>query len=377
MGPELTAYEDSPHARVDCVDCHVGGGAEPYMKAKLAGIAQLWGVVSGSYDRPIPAPVKGLRPARETCEKCHWPSKFWGSQLYQRPLFLYNEANTPQQISMLIRTGGGAGNFDSGIHWHMLINNEIEYVAQDAQLQQIPWVKIHRPDGTTTEFWRAEKKLDPAALATMKRHTMDCMDCHNRPSHLFLTPDVAVDSALARHVISPTLPWLKTLAVNALSTDFPTSEAAHESIRKQITSFYAEKYPDVTAARGADVEEAVKGVNAIFDRNAFPQMNVSWKSYPINIGHRNSPGCFRCHDGQHVSDDGKVISHDCNICHTLPKRGPLAGIGDEVTTPEREWHPWEMPKKYLEIDAHKHVMCDECHVSGRKPKTECNDCHNH
>jgi len=377
MSPEYTAYQNSPHARVDCVACHVGDGAGPYVHSKLAGMMQLWGVISGSYDRPIPTPVKGLRPARETCEKCHWPKKFWGSTLYQRPHFRYDEENTPEQITLLIKTGGGEGNFDSGIHWHMVVQNEVQYVAEDAQLQEIPWVKIKRADGSTTEYWRSERKVEPSRLATMNHRTMDCMDCHNRPSHNFQTPDLAVDSALSRNLMSPTLPFLKTLGVNTLSKDFATSEAAHDTIRKDVLAFYADKYPEIAKARARDIDTAVDSLTAIFDRNVFPAMGVSWKTYPTNIGHRNSPGCFRCHDGRHVASDGRVLTHECKACHTEPKRGPLAGMGEVLSASEKDWHPWQLPQKYLEIKEHKNVLCHECHIAGRKPKTECNECHSH
>ena len=377
MEPEMTAYQNSPHARVDCVACHVGDGTGAYVHSKLAGINQLIGVTFNSYERPIQTPLKGLRPARETCEKCHWPKKFWGSTLYQRPHFRYDETNTPEQITLLIKTGGGEGNFDSGIHWHMVVENEVQYVAEDDRLQEIPWVKVSRKDGSSVEYFRTDKRVEPSTLATMKRRTMDCMDCHNRPSHNFLTPDVAVDSALSRNVISATLPWVKTIAVNTLSRDFLTSEAAHDAIRKDVLAFYDEKYPDLAKARASDIEGVVAGVTAIFDRNVFPKMGVSWKTYPTNIGHRNSAGCFRCHDGRHVSADGKVLTHECKACHTEPKRGPLGGMGDINTVTEKDWHPWQLPQKYLEIKEHANVLCHECHIAGRKPKTECNECHSH
>jgi hypothetical protein len=377
MGPEMTAYTDSPHARVPCVACHVGDGAGHYVASKLNGMKQLAGVLFNSYDRPIPSPVKALRPARETCERCHWPKKFWGSTLYQRPLFRYDEVNTAEQITLLVKTGGGEGSFDAGIHWHMVVDNAVDYVADDAQLQQIPWVRIRRSDGKITEYFRSDKPIDSARVATMQLHRMDCIDCHNRPSHSFQTPDVAVDNALSRNVMSPTLPWVKTLGVNTLSRAFSTSEAAHAGIRNDVLAFYADKYPDLATARGADIERVVTGLTAIFDRNVFPNMDVSWKTYPNNIGHRNSPGCFRCHDGRHVAADGSVITHECKACHTEPKRGPLGGMGEVMVAGDKDWHPWQLPQKYLEIKQHANVLCHECHVAGRKPKTECNECHGH
>jgi hypothetical protein len=378
MGPQMTAYQDSPHARVPCVACHVGDGAGHYVASKLNGVKQLAGVVFNTYDRPIPSPVKALRPARDTCETCHWPKKFWGSTLYQRPLFLYDEANTPEQLILLLKVGGGEqASLESGTHWHMVVDNKIEFVAEDSQYEDIPWVKVSRKDGTTKEYFRRDHPVEPTRLPTMTIHTMDCIDCHNRPSHQFRTPDVAVDNALARGDISPTLPSVKILGVGLLSRDFPTSDAAHQAIREGVLAFYADKYADLSASRGADIEHAVEGLTRIFDRNSFPSMRVSWRTYPDNIGHRNSPGCFRCHDGRHAAADGSVITHECDACHSAPERSPLDRIGEIPKTADAEWHPWQLPQKYLEVKEHKSVLCHECHLAGRKPKTECNECHGH
>jgi hypothetical protein len=375
MGPEMTAYQHSPHADVPCVDCHVGGGAGHYVQSKLNGTRQLFEVVFHTYDRPIPTPVKGLRPARETCEECHWSEKNWGSQLYQRAHFRYDEKSTPEQISMLVRTGGGKGPYGGGIHWHMFVENQVTYVALDKHLQDIPWVRVKHPDGSVTEYSRTEKPVDAATIAKLKHRTMDCMDCHNRPAHDFETPDVAVDRALAAGVFSPTLPYAKALSVETLSKDYPTRAAAHDGMTKAVKSFYATKYPDVASGRAADVDKLVAGLLEIYDRNVFPEMKVSFSTYESNIGHRNSPGCFRCHDGKHVSPDGKVLVSECKACHTTPQRGPQTGMGESTASTDESWHPWQPSQKYLEVTEHKSVQCWECHLDGRKPKTQCNECH--
>ena len=377
MHPEAVAYAHSPHARVACVECHVGGGAGWYVHSKINGMKQLAGVIFNSYDRPIPTPIKGLRPARDTCQSCHWPEKVWGSQLYQRPSFQYDEKSTGEQITMLVRTGGGSGAYGGGIHWHMAIGNEVTFATEDDHLQEIPWVKVKRGDGTTVEYWRTEKKIDAATLATLPMRTMDCMDCHNRPAHDFDTPDVAVDRALAASTIPPTLPWVKSLGVETLSKEYPTREAAHVGMKKSVTDFYTEKYPDIMKDRSGDVDKLVDVLGSIYDASVFPEMKVSWKTYPSNIGHRNSAGCFRCHDGKHVAADGKVLTAACTACHTEPKRGPRTEMGEPLETVEKDWHPWQVPEKHLAVAKHKEILCHECHLAGRKPKTECNQCHSH
>jgi hypothetical protein len=238
-------------------------------------------------------------------------------------------------------------------------------------------VAVKRSDGSVTEYTRTEKKVDPATLATLPKHTMDCIDCHNRPAHTFEAPDIAVDRSLAAGVMSSTLPWVKSLSVDTLAKEYPTRAAAHNGIEKDILAFYADKYPDLSTARAVDIQKLVDGVTGIYDQNVFPEMNVSWKTYPSNMGHRNSPGCFRCHDGKHVAPDGKVLTSECKACHTEPQRGPQSGMGEAMATIEKDWHPWQMPEKYLAIEKHKEVQCYECHLMGRRPKTECNECHSH
>lgn len=376
MGPEMTAYQGSPHARVRCVDCHVGSGAGFYVQSKVNGVSQLTGVMFGTYDRPIPTPVKGLRPARETCEECHWQQKFWGSQLYQRAHFQYDEKNTPNQLTMLMKTGGGGEN-GAGIHWHMMVENEVTYAARDKHLQDIPWVKVKRRDGSVTEYTTTDKAFDPSTLPGLEHRTMDCMDCHNRPAHVFEPPDIAVDRALSTNVMTPTLPWAKSLGVDSLAKEYATREAAHEGIKKDVNDFYAQKYPEVSTNRRVDIDKMIAALLAIYDRNVFPEMKVSWATYLTNNGHRNSAGCFRCHDGKHVTPDGKILISECKACHTTPQRGPQSGMGEAMTGAEKDWHPWQIPQKHLEIKEHANIQCYECHLAGRRPKTECNECHSH
>jgi hypothetical protein len=378
MEPEYTAYLQSPHARVRCVECHVGEGAGWYVHSKLSGARQLFAVLFNTYQRPIPTPIHDLRPARETCQHCHWPEKFFGAQLTQKPHFRYDEKNTPEQISLLVKTGGGGGVLGQGIHWHMFIDNKVEYAAEDEQLQHIPWVKVTKSNGTVVEYQTTDHKVSAEDVAGMKHRVMDCMDCHNRPSHNYEPPDTAVDKALLAGQIKLDLPFVKRAAVEALDRDYGNRTSAHNGLRKDFMGFYQEKYPALVQSRAADLEKAVETIIGIYDRTVFPDMKVSWKTYPINIGHRNWPGCFRCHDGKHKTASGEVLSNACTICHTMPVRGPQSGIGDSLAAPPdaaEKWHPWEMPEKHLAVAKHKELQCHQCHAAGHKPFTDCGDCH--
>jgi hypothetical protein len=371
MEPEYSAYLRSPHARVSCVECHVGSGASWYVKSKLSGVRQVLAVTFHTYETPIPVPISNLRPARETCEHCHWPQKFYGAQLVRNPHFRYDEANTAEQISFALKTGGGSPALgqNAGIHWHMILENTVTYAATDRQLEHIPWIRVKHHDGTVTEYVDTTTKLTADELAKLPRHVMDCMDCHNRPTHIFSPPETAVDRALASGFISPSLPWIKKLAVDTLVRDYPDRAAAHTAIRTSMEGFYKEKYPDVASAKTKLIDNAVNVVLDIYDHNVFPAMKVNWTTYASNIGHRNWPGCFRCHDGRHATKDGKILTRDCGTCHTRPQRGPLAPLGETLPASNESWHPFELQGK------HAKILCNRCHAAGFRPPVQCAECH--
>ena len=372
MQPEYTAYLNSPHARVRCVECHVGSGAKWYVKSKFTGLYQVYAVIFHTYETPIPVPIKSLRPARETCEECHWPQKFYGAQLLQIPHYRYDEKNTPEQISLLIKTGGGSDKLGSkaGIHWHMIIDNSVTFAATDPALQNIPWISVRNRDGKVTEYVDRTSKLTPQQLAALPRHVMDCMDCHNRPSHNFPAPETAVDKAMQVNLIATDLPWMKKEAVDALVQDYPDREAAHKGIGDRITSYYEKNYPDVAKAKAAEIHSSEDAICAIYDRSVFPAMKVNWKTYTVNIGHRNWNGCFRCHDGNHVTSDGKVLSNkDCTLCHTMPQRGPMQPLGAAMPASNENWHPMPLQGKHADL------LCTRCHAAGFRPTMDCAGCH--
>lgn len=314
MQPEFTAYENSPHARVECVRCHIGPGASWFVRSKLSGVRQVFAVALNTYSRPIPTPIEDLRPARETCEQCHWPSKFSGSLLAIRPRFAADEKNTATKTVLLLKVGGGAAQ-SAGIHSaHLDLAREITYLATDPQRQQIPWVRYQSTGGAETEYavpdWDGNRSQGELRI-------MDCMDCHNRPTHAFQLPEQALDDALASGRVAPSLPFVKKRAAEILQQPYPTQAAGAAGVYQALLAYYQESYPAVWASQRESVEQAARAVEDIYKRNVFPEMNVNWGTYPNNIGHSSFPGCFRCHDGNHTSPEGASIPQDCATCHLL------------------------------------------------------------
>jgi hypothetical protein len=316
MEPEFVAHQDGPHSRVSCVECHIGEGASWFVRSKLSGARQVWAVAVGSYTRPIPSPVHNLRPARETCETCHWPEKFHGDKVQVIRSYAPDETNTETPQTMLIHVGGGNDRLGlaTGIHWHMSVANEIEYIATDEKRQVIPWVRLKDARGNVREY--QVDGFTPEDLAKGERRRMDCIDCHNRPSHPFAaSAERAVDRALSVGAMSTTLPFIKREATAVLAATYPSRPAALDTIAAKLREFYRTQYPEVYTAGRQDVERAVNATQELYRRNVFPLMNVTWGTYPNNIGHMDFPGCFRCHDDSHKSKDGKLIRQDCELCH--------------------------------------------------------------
>ena len=359
MHPEFVAYSASPHARVACVDCHVGPGAGWYVRSKLSGLRQVYYTIRGTFPRPIPSPVANLRPAQETCEQCHWPRKFWGAQLKTFAHFGSDENNTPRVLRMLIKVGGGdpsLGPSGGGIHWHMNIANKIEYIAADEKRQNIPWVRVTDPSGKVTVYMTKDNPPKPDDIAKSEKRRMDCVDCHNRPTHIYVPPDSSVDRAMALNIIDPSLPYIKQQGVQVLTADYKTSAQAQEEIPAKIKAFYQEKYPQIASTKAYAVNGAAAELARIYGTTFFPEMKVNWQVHPNNIGHFYSAGCFRCHDGNHVSAEGKMISKDCNSCHTLAAqeegKEKLAAIPNQSFQ-----HP-------VDIGDINSVNCSDCHGGG-------------
>jgi hypothetical protein len=318
MQPEFVAYQDGPHSRVTCVQCHIGPGAPWFVRSKIDGVRQVFAVAFNSHERPIPSPVQNLRPAREVCEQCHWPEKFHGDKVEVKREFAGDEENTESVTTLQIHVGGGSERLGiaTGIHWHMNVANEVEYIATDDKRQEIGYVRLKDRFGTVKEYYA--EGVTEEALQAGERRLMDCMDCHNRPSHPFASSaERAVDEAMALGEISPKLPFAKREAVAAVTGTYPDQQAAADAIAQRLRAFYRENYKAIYDGRRPEVERAVTGAQHLYRRNVFPSMKVGWGTYPNNIGHMAFPGCFRCHDDSHTAKDGSVIRQDCDLCHEM------------------------------------------------------------
>ena len=282
MHPEFVAYSASPHARVACVDCHVGPGAGWYVRSKMSGLRQVYYTIRPGHS-PVQSksPVANLRPAQQTCEQCHWPRKFWGAQLKTFTHFGADENNTPRQIRMLIKVGGGdptLGPAGGGIHWHMNIANKIEYYASDEKRQNIPWVRVTDQNGKVTEYFLKDNPPKPEEIAKAEKKRMDCVDCHNRPPHIYGPPDLSIDRAMALNVIDPSLPYIKHQGVEVLTADYKTSDEAQKAIPEKINAFYQAKYPQVASSRADAIQAATKELQRIYRTTFFPEMRVNWQT---------------------------------------------------------------------------------------------------
>lgn len=379
MKPEFVAYNASPHARVRCVECHVGGGAEWYVRSKFNGMHQLYAVTFRTYKKPIETPLHNMRPADDTCAKCHWPEKFIGDQMRVFNHFGFDEKNSLNQTRMLIKTGGGSPSLGEvgGIHWHMNVANEVTYAAADDRRQEIPWVRHKDRNGNVTEYFSKEKPVAQSDLDSMAKRKMDCIDCHNRPTHIYLSPNQAVDRSLSAGRIDVGLPYIKAKAVEVLSGQYETNDQAVAAIASGLDEYYRVNHRDVYSARGEAVKAAISEVQQIYQTYFFPEMKTNWTSHINNIGHYNAQGCFRCHDGQHFSKGGKVIRNDCSICHTTvdqtfagrtirPENGvfqhPVA-LGDRNTFQCAVCHKGDRPFKHpLDLGDISRFQCSECHT---------------
>lgn len=316
MAPEYTTYKNSPHSRVRCVECHIGPGAQWFAKSKISGVRQLFAVALNTYSRPIQTPVHGLRPARETCEECHRPELFHGDKLYIRDKFLPDEKNTHLQTVLLLKVGSGGyrGSDAHGIHWHVSPENKITYTHTDREREKISEVTLSKPDGTQVVFTKeAEMTAGPAGEV----RTMDCIDCHNRPTHIYLSPDEALDQKLLHGDIPVSLPYIKKNAMELVMKAYASHDEAKNVIATELRARYRKNYPGIVNNNMPLLEKAIAGIQAAYVENVFPEMKIEWNTYRSFLGHKDESGCFRCHDDSHETKAGETISMDCDTCHVI------------------------------------------------------------
>jgi nitrate/TMAO reductase-like tetraheme cytochrome c subunit len=317
MRPEYVGHQDSNHASVACAECHVAPGAGGWVEAKMSGTRQMWETLTNTYRRPIPSALESGRlvPSRATCERCHWAEKIVGTRLVVLPSYASDEKNSASYTVLNMIVGGSRM---EGIHHaHFAGGYEIHYAASDPKRQTIPWVERRNLRTGETKTYLAQG-TKPDQVAGLPRRTMQCVDCHDRPTHAFWLPDRALNRALALGAVPATLPFIKKQGLAVLQATYTSSAEAAQKVPAAIDAYYRQTHPQVYAQRKADVAKAAQGILDVYNRNVFPDLAVTWGTYPDNIGHMDSPGCFRCHDGSHSTADGKdTVTQDCSACHQL------------------------------------------------------------
>lgn len=360
MKPEYIAYQNSSHARVACVACHVGQGADWYVRSKLSGLYQVYAVTMGTYPKPIPTPIVNLRPARETCEECHWPQKFYSRQIIVEKHYLADENNTEWDISLQMKTGPvySALGLQEGIHWHINPDVKIEYVATEEDRQNIPWVRYsNKKTGEIFIYEDETIQLSQQQLDSLEIRVMDCMDCHNRPSHDYHTPVRFINNSITAGNIPKKLPGIKSLAMTVLNgANFSTTDSVLNYIQSEVLNYYQSNYIDIYNSKKELIEQAIKGIQDEYQKNVFPEMGVKWSAYQNNIGHLEFVGCFRCHNDRHQTKEGMLISRDCNLCHSIVAQGVPDTLQTSSVFGELEFvHPNDPDAQW------KTELCSECH----------------
>jgi hypothetical protein len=369
MPPEYTAYLTSPHARVDCVDCHIGKGFIAQRITRKAGdLKHVFATTFQTYEFPIRAGE--LRPARETCELCHSPEKFSDDSLREIKRFEDDRDNSPYSIFLVLKTGGGSERegLGRGIHWH--IENKVFYFASDESEQTIPYVRVVEDDGSITEYVELGTEIDPQTINSDQLEEMDCITCHNRITHQVPYPRDTVDEMMARGLISPLIPDIHAKAIEVYSADYPSVAMGLKGIAG-LESYYNAYYADYYAENEERVQSAIRALQQAYRDSVYPEQKSDWTSHPDNVGHQNTPGCFRCHDGKHISAKNEAIRLECNLCHSIPI---VAQTGDFVANIEvsrgRE------PSSHLNtnwISMHRQVFdqsCSNCHTTGNPGGTD-------
>jgi hypothetical protein len=311
MEPEFTAHSRSPHQRVTCAQCHIGPGADWFVKSKLDGAWQMVAVAFDLYPRPVPTPLHNLRPARETCEQCHWPTKHVGDKLRVITHYDEDEENTELTTALLLKVGGETAEGSHGIHWHVDRGVNLRYRSDETREEVYEIELVHNGD----EVKRYSVRNAPEDEGVWR--DMDCVDCHNRPTHVYESPGPAIDNAINGGLIDRSLPFVKREALRIVQEKYESHEAAREGLAAELRAFYEENYPDLAADKADLIEAAGTALGDLYTVNNFPQMEVWWDTYPDHIGHEQSDGCFRCHKRSMRTEDREQVSNDCDTCHLV------------------------------------------------------------
>ena len=422
---EPAAFEDSYHARVKCTECHMGRvGTLHSIAIKVSHNRHLPAVILGTYGRPLES--KTMRPANESCERCHWPAAFHGDTVREIVHYRPDEENTEERTYLILKTGGGERELGLGygIHWH--IENPVEFIATDERREEIPWVRTILPNGETVTYVDVLNPLTEAEIAVADVHLMECVDCHNRVGHPFPPPGEVIDTAMTRGQINPEIPWIKAELTDLLTAEYEDQEAALRAVGS-FGDRYAERHPEAAATYAADLAEAQAVIEELLPRIVFKDTGVTWRDFPDRSRHTDFPGCFRCHNGRHLSESGESIRLHCNICHSIPviaeagdppPRVPIAAVeepeshlatnfvadhrfeasdacarchgpiefGADDTSfcansacHGRSWPEVELdaafPHPIELVGRHAETWCHDCHAGVAKPDYVCSHCH--
>jgi nitrate/TMAO reductase-like tetraheme cytochrome c subunit len=360
MTPQNAAYIESPHANVTCEECHIGRTSfVNQLTRKSQGIKEAYYEIFRLYEFPLRA--QALRPAVDTCEKCHRPETFSADSLRTISHFDKDANNSATSTYLILKPGGGTKRqgLGFGIHWH--IENPVYYYATDELNQNIPYVKVQNEDGTFTEYVDVESGFDAASIEQGQLKQMDCITCHNRVTHDFQPPSVSVDESMSRGLISPSIPNIRNRAVVALTATYTNRGEAFKAIDAVGEAY---KGTDYYADHAAEIQAAVAEIKAIYDRTVFTEQKVDWTTHPNNLGHINSPGCFRCHDGKHLNDKTQAVRLECNLCRSIPV---VASSQDFIANIEVNRGP--EPESHLNanwITIHNQAFdstCGNCHTT--------------
>ncbi|HEU4758835.1 MAG TPA: NapC/NirT family cytochrome c [Dehalococcoidia bacterium] len=385
MQPEVTAHINSPHETVACAECHVGSGFKGLAKSKIAGFRQMLKIAFGDYARPIPPAAHGMPPASETCLRCHDPSRQREDVLITRSHFQEDAANTEQRVALVVRLSGDKEPKTAGIHWHVL--SKVEYVAEDKEGRVIDWIGVERPDGTREEFisqnlveiseQAGRKATDLKQTSQVRR--MSCYDCHNRVGHQFATPARAIDEAIAQERIDRDIPLIKKNALAVMSPRYASLAEADQAFRDLEESYHRD-YPYLFLEKPGSLALSLTTIREIYHQTAAPQMRAFPQDYPSYLGHTDSAGCFRCHDGGHYKIENGRLSDEpiparCSLCHTFPSVGPRAPnvmLGPPPSTHTNRLWVFEHkavasspdPSQSNCATCHSRTYCTNCHSTG-------------